>query len=91
MNVTRRLQSPTLRKYLLKAGFLWMCLTGPWCPLNDIKNNIKSIIKLEKQINNLNMALTTSGWARAFLEQQRIWPESWPSMNLEGMEGSYSR
>ena len=27
--LTRKLQSPTLRKYLLKAGFLSMCLTGP--------------------------------------------------------------
>ena len=27
--LTLKLQSPTLRKYLLKAGFLSMCLTGP--------------------------------------------------------------
>ena len=42
-------------------------------------------------IKHLNLAVTTSGWARAFLEQQRRVPESVPSMNLDGMVVSYSR
>ena len=42
-------------------------------------------------IKHLNLAVTTSGWARAFLEQQSSAPESVPSMNLEGMVVSYSR
>ena len=42
-------------------------------------------------IKHLNLAVTTSGWARAFLEQQRSVPESVPSMNLDGMVVSYSR